>query len=71
MTRRTIELVYGVAAEQRRRERLGRYFSPQVAARVESLEASAGELRTVASSPTCATSRRSATPSRASMSSHC
>ena len=46
---RTIDLVYGVAAEQRRRERLGRYFSPQVAARVESLadETVAGELRTV------------------------
>ena len=49
ITDRTIELVYGVAAEQRRRERLGRYFSPQVAARVESLaEGDApGELRTV------------------------
>ena len=46
---RTIDLVYGVAAEQRRRERLGRYFSPQVAARVESLadEVAVGELRTV------------------------
>jgi adenylate cyclase len=46
---RTIELVYGVAAEQRRRERLGRYFSPQVASRVESLaEGDApGELRIV------------------------
>jgi adenylate cyclase len=35
ITDRTIELVYGVAEEQRRRERLGRYFSPQVAAAVE------------------------------------
>ena len=35
VTDRTTELVYGVAEEQRRRERLGRYFSPQVAAAVE------------------------------------
>jgi adenylate cyclase len=34
-TRRTIRLVERVAGEQRRRERLGRYFSPQVAARLE------------------------------------
>src|SRR4029453_16254567 len=46
---RTIELVDGVVAEQRRRARLGRYFSPQVAARVEALadETATGELRTV------------------------
>jgi adenylate cyclase len=37
MTRRTIRLVETVAGEQRRRERLGRYFSPQVAERVERL----------------------------------
>ncbi len=37
MTRRTTSLVEGVATEQRRRERLGRYFSPQIAARVEAL----------------------------------
>jgi adenylate cyclase len=36
LTNRTIELVHGVADEQRRRERLGRYFSPQVAARLDS-----------------------------------
>ena len=49
LTRRTIELVFGVAGEQRRRERLVRYFSPEVAARVESLAdgAVAGEERTV------------------------
>jgi adenylate cyclase len=47
LTRRTVELVYGVAAEQRRRERLGRYFSPQVAARVESLEGAPGEHRVI------------------------
>jgi adenylate cyclase len=35
LTDRTIQLVYDVAAEQRRRERLGRYFSPQVAAAVD------------------------------------
>src|SRR5439155_424036 len=48
-TRRTIRLVENVAAEQRRRERLGRYFSPQVAARVEALGdgAAAGESREV------------------------
>jgi adenylate cyclase len=49
ITARTIELVFGVAAEQRRRERLARYFSPEVAARVERLAdgAVAGEERTV------------------------
>jgi adenylate cyclase len=49
ITARTIELVRVVAEEQRRRERLGRYFSPQVAARVESLAdgAAAGENRIV------------------------
>ena len=49
ITDRTIELVFGVASEQRRRERLARYFSPDVAARVESLGdgAVAGEERTV------------------------
>jgi len=36
-TWRTIHLVDGAAREQRRRERLGRYFSPQVAERVEEL----------------------------------
>src|SRR5439155_484196 len=48
-TRRTIRLVESVAAEQRRRERLGRYFSPHVAARVEALGdgAAAGESREV------------------------
>jgi len=48
-TRRTIRLVENVATEQRRRERLGRYFSPQVAARVEALGdgAAAGESREV------------------------
>ena len=47
--RRTIRLVESVAGEQRRRERLGRYFSPQVAARVEELGdgAAAGESREV------------------------
>jgi adenylate cyclase len=46
-TRRTIHLVESAAREQRRRERLGRYFSPQVAARVEELGESeaAGESR--------------------------
>jgi len=48
-TRRTIRLVENVAAEQRRRERLGRYFSPQIAARVEALGdgAAGGESREV------------------------
>jgi hypothetical protein len=36
-TRRTTRLVGNAAREQRRRERLGRYFSPQVAERVEEL----------------------------------
>jgi len=36
-TRRTTRLVDNAAREQRRRERLGRYFSPQVAERVEEL----------------------------------
>jgi adenylate cyclase len=49
LTARTIELVRLVADEQRRRLRLGRYVSPQVAARVESLadESAPGESRTV------------------------
>jgi len=48
-TRRTINLVHSVADEHRRRERLGRYFSPQVAAHVERLAdgAAAGESREV------------------------
>ena len=33
--RRVVHLVAGIADAQRRRERLGRYFSPQVAARLE------------------------------------
>jgi adenylate cyclase len=47
--RRTIELVHGVAEEQRRRERLGRYFSPQVAAAVEARgdAVAAGERREI------------------------
>ena len=47
--RRTVRLVEDVASEQRRRERLGRYFSPQVAARVEQLVdgAASGESREV------------------------
>jgi class 3 adenylate cyclase len=45
---RTIELVYRVAEAQRRRERLGRYFSPQVATAVETGDATAvGERREV------------------------
>ena len=49
MTDRTIELVYGVAELQRRRERLGRYFSPHVAAAVEARgdAAVAGERREI------------------------
>jgi adenylate cyclase len=49
MTASTIDLVYGVAEEQRRRERLGRYFSPQVAAAVERRGdgAAAGERREI------------------------
>jgi len=48
-TRRTINLVHSVAEEHRRRERLGRYFSPQVAEHVERLAdgAAAGESREV------------------------
>jgi class 3 adenylate cyclase len=48
-TRRTVRLVEDVASEQRRRERLGRYFSPQVAAHVEQLvdDSAAGEKREV------------------------
>jgi adenylate cyclase len=48
-TRSTIRLVAHAASEQRRRERLGRYFSPQVAARVERLADgdAAGESREV------------------------
>ena len=34
-SRRTVHLVASVADEQRRRERLGRYFSPQVTAQIE------------------------------------
>jgi adenylate cyclase len=49
LTARTIELVQGVADEQRRRLRLAGYVSPQVAARAESLvdESAPGENRTV------------------------
>ncbi len=47
MTSSTIALVYGVAEEQRRRERLGRYFSPQVAAAVEAGGAAVGERREI------------------------
>jgi len=52
-TRRTNRLVRDVASEQRRRERLGRYFSPQVAAHVEQLGdgAAAGESREVTLRP--------------------
>jgi adenylate cyclase len=48
-TQRTIRLVERVASEQRRRERLGRYFSPQIAERVEQLAdgAAAAESREV------------------------
>jgi adenylate cyclase len=48
-TRSTIRLVARAASEQRRRERLGRYFSPEVAARVERLGdgEAAGESREV------------------------
>ena len=48
-TRGTIRLVAHAASEQRRRERRGRYFSPQVAARVEQLGEgeAAGESREV------------------------
>jgi adenylate cyclase len=45
---RTIELVHGVAEAQRRRERLGRYFSPQVAFAVETGDATTtGERREI------------------------
>jgi adenylate cyclase len=49
LTARTIELVRGVADEQRRRLRLAGYVSPQVMARAESLvdESAPGESRTV------------------------
>src|SRR5437763_319628 len=43
-TRRTINLVHSVADEHRRRERLGRYFSPQVAAHVERLAGGAANV---------------------------
>ncbi len=47
-SRRAIALVDTVSAEQRRRERLGRYFSPEVAAVLaERPDATAGETRTV------------------------
>ena len=46
---RTTQLVSDVSAEQRRRERLGRYFSPQVAALLAAApdDTAAGESRTV------------------------
>ena len=44
-TRRTINLVSRVAVEQRRLDRLGRYFSPQVIERVELGAAARGESR--------------------------
>ena len=47
-SRRSIALVDTVSAEQRRRERLGRYFSPEVAAVLEGdQDGSAGETHTV------------------------
>jgi len=48
-THTTLRLVARAASEQRRRERLGRYFSPEVAARVEELGdgAATGESREV------------------------
>ena len=48
-SRRAIALVHTVSAEQRRLERLGRYFSPQVASRLDqsSNSISAGETRDV------------------------
>ena len=48
-SRRAIALVDRVSGEERRRERLGRYFSPEVAARVEALGdgTAAGESREV------------------------
>jgi adenylate cyclase len=46
--RRVVHLVGGIADEQRRRERLGRYFSPQVAARLEETgTVGVGEMREV------------------------
>ena len=46
--RRVVHLVGGIADEQRRRERLGRYFSPAVAARLEETgTVGAGETREV------------------------
>ena len=46
--RRVVHLVAGIADAQRRRERLGRYFSPQVAARLEATgTVGAGETREV------------------------
>ena len=46
--RRVVVLVAGITDEQRRRERLGRYFSPQVAARLEATgTVGAGESREV------------------------
>jgi adenylate cyclase len=47
LIRRTRELVGDVSAEQLRRARLGRYFSPEVAARIAEEPASAGETREV------------------------
>ena len=48
-SRRAVDLVASVAGEQIRRERLGRYFSPQIAARLaeRSESAAAGESREV------------------------
>jgi adenylate cyclase len=48
-SRRAIQLVYGVSLEQRRRERLGRYFSPQVAEQLQERGdgAAAGQSREV------------------------
>ena len=46
--RRVVALVADISSEQRRRERLGRYFSPQVAARLEATGTQgAGETREV------------------------
>jgi adenylate cyclase len=48
LARRVIHLVASVSDEQRRRERLGRYFSPQVAARLQATgTVGAGEAREV------------------------
>ena len=46
-SRRAITLVGGISAEHRRLERMGRYFSPQVAALLERADFAAGESRTV------------------------